>query len=165
MRTLLRPRRLLMWTLMGHRRGLTMRGTLGGSRSLAGGTWTGTHLFGGTLLGDVVAAAGGGAVVQFLGLVVVVPVVQGRPVVVQSLDKVVDMPLLPCDSSVLFLGKVVELPLLCNDRCLGLTVLSGEVPLLQYIDSRRHHCRGGQTVQTVEVPQLQFSWLVTCPFL
>ena len=42
-----------------------------------------------------------------------------------------------------FLGKVVELPLLCNDRCLGLTVLSGEVPLLQYIDSRRHHCRGG----------------------
>ena len=31
-----RPRRLLMWTLMGHRCGLTMRGTLGGSRSLAG---------------------------------------------------------------------------------------------------------------------------------
>ena len=52
---------------MGHRRGLTMRGTLGGSQSLAGGTWTGTHLFGGTLLGDVVAAAVVAPAVLFLG--------------------------------------------------------------------------------------------------
>ena len=60
-RTLLRPRRLLMWSLMGRRRGSTALGSLGGSRRLAGGTWTGTLPFGGTLLGDVVAAAGGGA--------------------------------------------------------------------------------------------------------
>ena len=42
-----------------------------------------------------------------------------------------------------FLGKVVELPLLCNDRCLGLTMLSRGGALLQYIDSRRHPCCGG----------------------
>ena len=54
----------------------TALGSLGGSRRLAGGTWTGTLLFGGTLLGDVAAAAGGGACGAVLGLVVVVPVVQ-----------------------------------------------------------------------------------------
>ena len=36
-------------------------GSLGGSRLLAGGTRPGTLLFGGTILGDVAAAAGGGA--------------------------------------------------------------------------------------------------------
>ena len=60
-----------MWSLMGRRRGLTALGSFGGSRRLAGGTWTGTLLFGGTLLGDGVAPA-----LQFLDLVVVVPVVQ-----------------------------------------------------------------------------------------
>ena len=44
-------------------------GSLGGSRRLAGGTWTGTLLFGGTLLGDVAAAAGGGVCGAVLGLV------------------------------------------------------------------------------------------------
>ena len=76
MRTLLRPRRLLMWSLVGRRRGSMALGSLGGSRRLAGGTWTGTLLFCGTLLGDVAAAAGSGACVQFLDFVVVVPVVQ-----------------------------------------------------------------------------------------
>ena len=56
-----------MWSLMGRRRGLTALGSLGGSRRLAGGTWTGTLLFGGTLLGDVAAAAGGGACVLRAG--------------------------------------------------------------------------------------------------
>ena len=50
-------------------------GTLGGSRRLAGGIWTGILLFGGTLLGDVVAAAWCGAAVLLLDLVAGVSVV------------------------------------------------------------------------------------------
>ena len=46
-RTLLRPRRLLMWTGICLPPGLTARGSLGGSRSLARGTRPGTLLFGG----------------------------------------------------------------------------------------------------------------------
>ena len=52
-----------------------------------------------------------------------------------------------------FLGKVVELPLLCNDRCRGWTVLSrGEVSQLQFIDIPV------VVVPTVhgELPQMQF---------
>ena len=79
MRTLLRPRRLLMWTLLGRRCGSTTLGSLGGSRRLAGGTWTGTLLFGGTLLGDVAAAAGGGACGSVLGLCGRRPCCAGRP--------------------------------------------------------------------------------------
>ena len=79
MRTLLRPRRLLMWSLMGRRRGLTALGSLGGSRRLAGGTWSGTLLFGGTLLGDVAAVAGGGACGAVLGVGGRRPCCAGRP--------------------------------------------------------------------------------------
>ena len=57
---------------------------------MAGGTRPGTLLFGGTLLGDVAAAAGGGACGSVLGLVVVVPVVQ---VVLRAVEVV------PCCSS------------------------------------------------------------------
>ena len=54
-------------------------GSLGGSRSLAGGSWTGTLLFGGTLLGDVVAAAGSGVCGAVPGLDGRRPCCAGRP--------------------------------------------------------------------------------------
>ena len=76
-RTLLRPRRLLMWTGICLPPGLTMRGSLGGS--LASGTRPGTLLFGGTILGDVAAAAGGGACGSVLGLGGRRPSCAGRP--------------------------------------------------------------------------------------
>ena len=60
--------------------GLTTLGKLGGSRRLAGGTWSGTLLFGGTLLGDVVAAAWGGACGAVPGLGGRRPCCAGRPV-------------------------------------------------------------------------------------
>ena len=68
-----------MWTGICLPPGLTARGSLGGSRSLAGGTRPGTLLFGGTILGDVAAAAGGGACGSVLGLGGRRPCCAGRP--------------------------------------------------------------------------------------
>ena len=68
-----------MWTLLGRRRGSTTLGSLGGSRSLAGGSWSGTLLFGGTLLGDAAAAAGGGVCGAVPGLGGRRPCFAGRP--------------------------------------------------------------------------------------
>ena len=42
------------------------------------------------------------------------------------------------------LSRVGECPSLCNDRCSGSdSAVPVEVPLLQFIDSRRHPCYGG----------------------
>ena len=54
MRTLLRPRRQLMWTPMGRRCGTMRLGTRGGSRVLGGGTCLAVIvLCGGTLRSDM----------------------------------------------------------------------------------------------------------------
>ena len=53
-------------------------------------------------------------------------------------------------------GKVVELPLLCNDRCLGQAVLSRKgAPIAVYRQSSTSLLCVVQTVH-VELPQMQF---------
>ena len=90
-------------------------------------------LFGGTLLGDVVAAAGGASAVQFLGLVVVVPVVQVVLLVRPVLGQVVDMLVIVNNSGggrslLQFIDKLWTSLRLCSDA-----VSQWEVSQIQFI--------------------------------
>ena len=111
-----------------------MLGTLGGSRSLAGGTWTGTHLFGGMLQGDEVAAAGGGACGAVPGLGGRRPCCAGRPAGASCpWTRLLTCPLLSTaveavESLLQFIDKVWTSLRLCSDA-----VSQWEVPQTQFI--------------------------------